>query len=281
MDWSKAKTILIIAFIVTNLLLIYMLFENKQIVEPTISDDFIEEVVKLLDTKDISLKCEIPRELPSLTIMSVEYEKNNAADVNKYFFNDTCVGVSKDEEIVEFKKNNEIVNIINEKHLIYKSNSSTEEYNEISEEVAIQIAKDFLKEKGYSEDDMKLTSKHREKDNYYLEYTKIYNGIYLENTYTKFLIGKCGVKEFERLWLNPKELGENEIYISTAPKAILALLNMDSKYGRTIEDISLCYYFDPLVHKDVGDFKNTREGKAIPAWRVQFDDDSVVILDEY
>ena len=184
-------------------------------------------------------------------------------------------------EMVEFKKDNEIVNIMNEKYLTYKNNSSKEKYNELNEEVAIQIAEDFLKEKGYSEDDMKLTSKHREKNDYYLEYTKIYNGIYLEKTYTKFLIGKSGVKEFERLWLNPKELGENDIYISTASKAILALLDMEGKYGRTIEDISLCYYFDPLVHKDVGDFKDTREGKAIPAWRVQFDDDSVVFLDEY
>ncbi|SHI16359.1 hypothetical protein SAMN02745180_02515 [Sporanaerobacter acetigenes DSM 13106] len=130
-------------------------------------------------------------------------------------------------------------------------------------------------------DDMKLSFIKNDNGIYYLEYTKIYEGLYVEKTYTKFEIDKCGVKRFERFWLNTKEIGENQIYISTAPKAILGLLTMEEAYGKTIEDISLCYYFDPSRHEDINDPKKTREGKAIPAWRIQFDDGSKILLDEY
>lgn len=282
MDWSKAKTILIIAFVVTNLLLGYILFENNTTPEPTVSDDFIADVINLLKSKDIELNCNIPKDLPSLSMMTVEYEVNDVADINKKFFNGTSLGINQVEGIVEFKKDKEIVKIIDEKKLAYENDNDENKYPDLNEEKAIHIAEGFLEDKGFIEADMKLTYKSKYKNTYYLEYTKIYNGIFVEKTYSKFVIDKRGVKSFERLWLNPKEVGDNEINISTAPKSILALLNMDSVYGKAIDDISLCYYFDPIKHSDVvGDLKKTREGKAIPAWRIQFDDDSLVFLDEY
>ncbi|SHI16368.1 hypothetical protein [Sporanaerobacter acetigenes] len=75
MDWSKAKTILIIAFIVTNLLLAHVLFDNENIDEPTIKEGFIENAVGLLQSKNIKVNCKIPNTQPSLSMMNVEYEK--------------------------------------------------------------------------------------------------------------------------------------------------------------------------------------------------------------
>ncbi len=39
MDWSKAKTILIVAFIITNILLIYVIVGEDHVNEPTLKDD--------------------------------------------------------------------------------------------------------------------------------------------------------------------------------------------------------------------------------------------------
>ncbi len=92
---------------------------------------------------------------------------------------------------------------------------------------------------------MELTFIKEENDTFYIEYSKLYNGVFVERAYTNFQIDGRGVKRFERVWLIVEDLGETEIYISTAPKAILALLDMEDVYGKTIENISLCYYFDP------------------------------------
>lgn len=281
MDWSKAKTILIIAFIVTNLLLAHVLFDNENIDEPTIKEGFIENAADLLRSKNIKVNCKIPNTQPSLSMMNVEYEKEGIDEINNNFFGGKTIGIEQEEEKVEFQINKEKVTLLDGKTLIYENSDDREKYAVLDKEKAISIAEDFLKEKGFSMDDMKLSFIKNDNGIYYLEYTKIYEGLYVEKTYTKFEIGKCGIKRFERFWLNTKEIGENQIYISTAPKAILGLLTMEEAYGKTIEDISLCYYFDPSRHEDINDPKKTREGKAIPAWRIQFDDGSKILLDEY
>ncbi|WP_132996438.1 two-component system regulatory protein YycI [Sporanaerobacter acetigenes] len=281
MDWSKAKTILIIAFIVTNLLLAHVLFDNENIDEPTIKEGFIENAADLLQAKNIKVNCKIPNTQPSLSMMNVEYEKEGIDEINNNFFGGKTIGIEQEEEKVEFQINKEKVTLLDGKTLIYENSDDREKYAVLDKEKAISIAEDFLKEKGFSMDDMKLSFIKNDNGIYYLEYTKIYEGLYVEKTYTKFEIGKCGIKRFERFWLNTKEIGENQIYISTAPKAILGLLTMEEAYGKTIEDISLCYYFDPSRHEDINDPKKTREGKAIPAWRIQFDDGSKILLDEY
>lgn len=281
MDWSKAKTILIIAFIVTNLLLAHVLFDNENIDEPTIKEGFIENAADLLQSKNIKVNCKIPNTQPSLSMMNVEYEKEGIDEINNNFFGGKTIGVEQEEGKVEFQINKEKVTLLDGKTLIYENSDDREKYAVLDKEKAISIAEDFLKKKGFSMDDMKLSFIKNDNGIYYLEYTKIYEGLYVEKTYTKFEIGKCGIKRFERFWLNTKEIGENQIYISTAPKAILGLLTMEEAYGKTIEDISLCYYFDPSRHEDINDPKKTREGKAIPAWRIQFDDGSKILLDEY
>ena len=128
---------------------------------------------------------------------------------------------------------------------------------------------------------MELTFIKEENDTFYIEYSKLYNGVFVERAYTNFQIDGRGVKRFERVWLIVEDLGETEIYISTAPKAILALLDMEDVYGKTIENISLCYYFDPQKHDYLEEPGEAKQGKAIPAWRIQFQDGYKVFIDDY
>ena len=281
MDWSKAKTILIIAFIVTNIVLGYALFNSQRIDEPTLKEDFITDVAKLLKEKDITLNTAIPKEIPSLGIMTVVYEQRTPGDLNKSFFNNTAEGVTVNEGVVLFEKGKEKLIVTDGKNILYLNDDEEEKYPSLDKEEAIYISKKFLEEKGFSKDDMKLTFQKESNGVFFLEYSKVYNGIYIEKSYTNFQIDKRGVKRFERLWLNEEKLSENKIYISTAPKAILTLLTMENIYGKTIDDISLCYYFDPVKHKEVDEPEKTKQGKAVPAWRIQFSDGNEVILDEY
>ena len=66
MDWSKAKTILIAAFIVTNILLGVVLFSDDYKTDTTTTEAFVEEVTRILDKKDITIATEISTEIPSL-----------------------------------------------------------------------------------------------------------------------------------------------------------------------------------------------------------------------
>lgn len=282
MDWSKAKTILIVAFIITNILLVYVIMgENHISNEPTIKDEFIEDVIKLLKDKNITVSTQIPKDIPRLNAMTVEYENVNIQELNRNYFNNNGIIEQDGEDLAKIVKDDESILVINDRFIIYENKREREIYKDLDKDKAIQLSEEFISKGQFQASDMKLTFIKEDKGIFYLEYSKIYGDILVERTFTNFQIDKRGIKKFERLWLNEKDFGEVEIYISTAPKSILTLLGMQEAYGKTIADISLCYYFDPEKHDYLGEPKDAKQGKAVPAWRIQFDDGYKIFIDEY
>lgn len=281
MDWSKAKTILIVAFIITNILLVFMLIREKPGVDLTINDEFIEDVLELLKDKDISVATQIPKDKPYLNTMIVGYEKVDIKGLNENFFNNEGAINDNREGLGEIVKDYESIVIVNRKLITYENKGKKENYPDINKDKAIQIAEEFLKDKGFPTSDIKLTYIKEEEGVFYLEYSKLYEDVLVERAFTNLQIDERGVKRLERLWLNIKDLGETEIHISTAPKSILGLLSKEEVYGKTITDISLCYYFDPQRHDYLEEPGDAKQGKAIPAWRIQFSDGYKVFIDEY
>ena len=86
LNWSKAKSILIIAFILTNVFLAANLLseENKEL--STVKDSFVEDVLEILGRKNISVDAEIPDELPSLNMLNVKYEITDYYNINNKYF---------------------------------------------------------------------------------------------------------------------------------------------------------------------------------------------------
>lgn len=75
MNWGRAKTILIMAFLFLNVLLGYQLWADR--FSPTASErdsaSLIEETEKLLDTKRIKVVPTIPKDTPKLSTINVRY----------------------------------------------------------------------------------------------------------------------------------------------------------------------------------------------------------------
>lgn len=282
-DWSKAKSILIIALIITNSLLGYVLFSNKINTDDTLTKEFIQDATKLLNSKDIKLNTEIPIIKPNLYGLTVEYEKNDPSTINKNFFQGKGTIVSKSEVLLEISSDTEQVSIVNKKLLIYESKSNNKDYNISSNEEAENLAMKFLNEKGYITSDMKLSFIKLVDGIYNIEYTKVFDDVYLESSFTNIQLSNNGVLKLERTWLNTKDIGTSPKYISSAPKSILALISMEEVYGKTIKDISLCYYFDPEKHNYdyMEDLVEAKQGSTIPAWRIQFEDGYKVFIDDF
>ena len=282
MDWSKAKTILIIAFIITNILLGFVLLSSGRQVETTTKEGFIEEVTEILKTKNIFINTEISREIPSLNTLIVEYEFIDSSNINNTFFEGKGKIEKKEEGLTEIIHKDESIWITNKNNLVYENKSTIERYKDLDEEKAKEIALEFLEDRRYDTSDIELAYIKFKGNSYYLEFSKLYKDKYLEKSYTIIEVNKAGVKRMERKWLNVLEERETLIYISTAPKSILSLLSMKEVYGKTIKDISLCYYFEPTAHNDyVKEPKEARKGKTMPAWRVLFNDGYKVIIDNY
>lgn len=281
MDWSKAKSILIVSFLIINLLLGYVLFWDSKEIDTTLTTEFIGDVVSLLNNKEIHLHTEIPKDNPSLISLIVEYEMMKPRELNRNYFNNKGSTEYIGQDLVEIRYIDDVIKIINRKLVIFESKNKDKRYNIDSEDQAIEFASEFLIEKGYDLSDMKLSFIKEIEGEFYLEYSKVYNDIFLESAFTNIQINKYGVKRLERKWLEVIDEGEKPIYIDTAPKSILSLLSMEEVYEKTIRNISLSYYFEPEKHDYIEDPEQANQGRTIPAWRIQFDDGYKVFLDNY
>ena len=283
MNWSKAKTILIIALLITNAILAIVLFSQDNQEVSTIKESFITDVVNILKEKDISIAVDIPNEIPSLNTLTVKYEMLESFDINKRFFDGQGLINKFDEDKIIISRENESITIENNKKMIYKNKRESKGYENLDKDTAEQIVMKFLKDRSYDTSGMILWRNEIDEDlnTYNIEFSMLYKEKYLENTYTKAVIDREGVLELKRLWLDPISEGETPIYINTAPKALLDLIGNEDLYGKTINNISLCYYFDPKKDDYIEDPEETKEGKSIPAWRVTFEDGSKIIIDNY
>ncbi|TJX13149.1 hypothetical protein E9840_10630 [Tissierella creatinini] len=281
MDWSKAKTILIVALLLTNFLLGYVIFFKQDMVDATTDGEFIENTIKLLKEKNIELATTIPVETEDLFGLVVEYEIQDPVNLNNNFFDGNGSIDVKGEGLQEIKYLDKTITILNDKLIIYEANPRGEIYSIESEEEAEDIARGFLNENGISTSDMEISFVKKSGNSYNIEFTKVFNSHYIESTFTNLQLNNRGVIKMERNWLNMKEIGITPIEISSAPKSILSLLSKKEVYGKTISHISLCYYFDPKMQVYQFDPEETQQGTTIPAWRVQFEDGYKVIIDNY
>ena len=93
-------------------------------------------------------------------------------------------------------------------------------------------------------------------------------------------ISSGGVISFERYWIHNIEKGSEAIVISSAPKALLRLLNREEHYGKTIKQIDVCYYFNMKQYKEGISFNDSTGGVASPTWRFVFEDGEKIFLEE-
>lgn len=280
MDWTKAKNILIIAFIFMNLLLAYILFSNEGYSDSFLYDDsdFIREVKNKLYEKGIKINCTIPNEYPEMGLLTIKYEMYNSFKLADRFFDEY------ESEYIEhgiiFNSNEEKLKVINNNKVIYENFSEENNYKDLDDNKANNIAEDFLKNKGFADKDFKLTNYTVDCNKYILEYTKLYENILVEASVMKFEIDSAGVTKFERKWIITEGISQAKIITRTPHQALLRLLSRKEIYNKEIEDVSLSYYYNPEEHS-IGDIKDPKQWQAGPAWRIKFSDGTKIFLEEY
>lgn len=280
MDWSKSKTVFIIVFILLNIILGYNLYTNRQIDEYLVSEDLINSSLELLKDKGITVVTEIPRRIEAVASLTVDYETTSLEELNENFFQNQGRLVELDEKSSQISRGTEKLICEEGKKLIYKADlledGSSPSYQSL--EKAEIMAKDFLKDRGIEVLDMKLTYSDLEERGQRLVFSKLYNDIYVEDSYTEFIISPAGVISMERVWLRVVKEGENPIFTDSTAKALLELVGREEAYNRQVVDINLCYYFN-LEDSEFGEGLDAIKGRAMPTWRIQLDDGQKIIVD--
>ncbi len=272
MNWNKAKTILIIAFIILNAFLFYEVQDANNESYEGLSDEFINHVVEKLLEKNIVIEGEVPEEIYKKPLLEVEYYLVTREDVAKY--------IGKDyEEVLEntlfTNEEGSYVRIENNKKLIYNIRDVNGSL-EISKEDALQIIDKYKENQNMDIDDYKLDLIVKKDNIYEVIYKRYYEGNFLENDYYKFIIDNIGVAGFETQRISKIEPKEGLITVTSAYESLLRLKNENPEEKTIINKIEICYYTD----ENIEGWENILRANMDPTWKVMTESGNIKYLTE-
>lgn len=271
MNWSRAKTILILAFLVTNIILGYSIYnENEKLkITENLNNQYYEEVIKTLEVKNIKLKTNLPNIREEMQNATVEYQLYQPKIVAGYFFEEPQITEIEDKVI--FQKNSEKLEVINNKELVYVKQVDEKLNEEITPNQAFEIADKFLKQHNFEDLETKKVHINSQNGRHKLIYTKTINDKLVEESKMEFVVSSQGVLNFDRIWISDVVLKKEIVILEDPIESLLKLLSEDNIENTEIIDLQACYYFGPGKDKLI-DYKDAKKGEGIPAWRILLSD---------
>ncbi|AGB20275.1 two-component system regulatory protein YycI [Thermoanaerobacterium thermosaccharolyticum] len=253
MDWSKAKTILILIFAVLNVIL-YL--GNLNIAETSNSIPSSSEIKKMNDIlkeNNIVVKAEIPKNYKPMPMLLVKLKNYTKAYIEGNFLNGSRQ-ISYD--------NGSFYNIengtIEVKNGFFYYKISDEKFTKMDKDDAFNYIKSFVKRKNL-EEKYSVINEYANGNKYTVEYTEVYNGINVDVSYMKGVISN-DTFSFESTWLIPIREEKERKEIIPPINALLKLLDVDEGHHNIIvKEIKPVYFFS---------WRNADTGEAIPTWRI-------------
>ncbi|MCT4618032.1 MAG: two-component system regulatory protein YycI [Marinisporobacter sp.] len=260
-DWGKAKNILIIAFIVTNVFLIYNIEKDlfMESASSMVKEENIQDIIDILKEKNIKVKAEVPRTVLELPLLNVEYEIYDEKKLDEKFYVED-----------------------NYKKIKYEDYDQASYIEGLDEEKAFDEAEDFIKKYGFMRKDAIYWETKEDGEQYQVIFKQEYKGKFLEDSYMRLTVSASGVNKFERMWLKPLGTDENKKEIIPATKALLKAMNdLETLQGEIIiKNVDLGYWFDP-TNISLTNSENIKSGTAVPAWRILLADGQTLFISAY
>lgn len=268
MDWNKASSILIVAFIILNIFLFISSYNDIFSEEYNVNSDeeFISNMENVLREKDITIDCQIPEETYVLPVLDTEYEiiQINQELLTRFLGSD----VEPVEDVTIYSNGKgEVLEIVGGKKLLYtmRENIAGEiDENKLTEEINKFIAEKKIDIQGYSET-------YRKNYDYgsFVMYTKNYDNFSIDNAYMYFYLDKDGVCKFEMQNIVSITEIAGKIRTFSAAEALPRLLSFEDVENKRITEMKMTYY---SIEDENWQF--IYRINSYPVWKVIFSDGS-------
>ncbi|MDP4094049.1 MAG: two-component system regulatory protein YycI [Bacillota bacterium] len=258
MDWSKAKNILIAVLVALNVFL--LINNNIYSKESKVSSETVENTIKALEAKGVTVNCEIPRTETNPGRLTYEDYKLDAKEIaQKLLGNIKLPG--------QPVYNQKITN--GDKELTFE-NSNLFDYTDTNPKSSLNISdkskveqyvKSYLGKIGLPVSEFSLDSYEREnKDCINLVYYQKYKGYIVFDSYSKVTVTNKGITALKCSYKKPLDITDKSSKKIVSVCQILLKEYMDP--GRqNISGINLGFLEYNLEN-------NTREYYDRPVWRI-------------
>jgi len=269
MNWRRVKTILIIALLGVNLVLAFILLEQRKVDQIEVIDRSL--IMDLLDQRQIEMSedlFDVKHNLSNLKLKIQTYDTEAFIPILK----DTYKGYRMRTE----------TSIEQNKALYYMVYGFRYEPSTISEAEAVENGRNLLKRLGYDESTYYLEGVHQEGQAMILTYGQQIDGFVLRDSKMILTFNNDNLLEFYRLWYDVVEsnVSENTYY---EPEYIIYKF-IGQVYDRLpdrqetieVENLDLVYQLSPDQVIDINN--SALEGEARITYRVRTSDGQVYLF---
>jgi len=223
MNWSKTKTILIIALIITNAVMLgYLYLEHRQQTNTAVADRQVyRDVVSVLAARDITVAFQNMPETEGVQAVEAEYETPDLEALAPAFLPEGYT-LSETEPVAQAGQ--ETLTVADGVRLLYKNNGLPEAAGALAEEEALELARQFLSDHGYPLDENTRLGGLRILDSEVeVTFVQQLGHRLIENGQMRLMVSAQGVRSFERTWLRILEVREMTYEIIPPGRALLKL----------------------------------------------------------
>lgn len=268
MDWSKAKTVLIMVFLIADIFLGYQYFYFNRFDPNILDSDRIQKEISVFSKQDVIIKGSIPKRVLDLSPIKVKYKLTTKDDVAKAF-SLTDYSYIENEKGLKMENKYILVQINQDKVFFYINKNLKLNSTALNEEKCEALVQDYLSTLGILPSDAELVEKSIENEFIRYRYTQKYKGSFIDQSYIDIKCTNEGIYESTMKWFDDITQKSSETELQSPILAIKSLIK-EKKHPNEIlfiNDIKQGYYVNL---SDVPDFdvKSVREITAIPTWRI-------------
>ena len=263
MDWSTAKNILIVVFLILNIFLFIILrpfYFNQGIPESVLSN-----TVKIMASKDVVIKCEIPKTTGKYMILKSSTQALQTEKLTKLLFGKT----------LNFDSNNEIQlgskTMQREKSdsIYYKDLAPTGKYDFTETRILEREALLFIEKMGEDYENFVFDSKREiSPGKFRIRYVEKFQGYLVFRNYLEFIYSGKGIEELILAYKKPDSFSNRRENIKNAYEVLLN--NSGSLRGNVITSMDLGF----MSESEDSVYKNL-------VWRIKTQNNTVYYFDAY
>ena len=272
MDWRRVKTILIIALILINILLAYIIFENNKTNKSTAIDRSL--IVELFDQKNIKIEEDLFDFNHNLSNISLKLQSYNISDYENKFINQSL-----------FEENENVrheVKIEAGKALTFRTYGGMLDPVSLSDDKILENAYELIDALGFSQEDLYLKSIGRTHQKSILIFGQKIKGYILRDSEMIIKYNNDNLLEFYRLWYDVVDVQAQDFVFYEPEYALFEfLIQLDEripnrKQALEVVDFDLVYQLSP---DEVPNIENSvLEGEARIYYRVLTSDQEIFLI---
>ena len=274
MNWNKAKSILLVCFLIIDAVLLSMYMKkNKDGGSLSISK---ADVIEILKAQEININEKELKKGGEYKGYILKYYDFDLDKINKNFFN----GEAELDDRYDLKlltMGDKSVSLSQGTLFSYMDASEEEKYPQMSMDKAIELANDFMRDKELMIRGMVFDGAYLDEDSYQVHFAVKHDDIYLENSFINFTIDKRGVRRVDAMCLEYINTEDELFTLADVKDKILSIIDKPEVKGKNIDKVDMCYYLDQVTLDQASELKITRL-RAVPHWRITFSDGYKMIL---